>query len=338
MSLDLVLVIVLLLCFVYGMLRGFLRLAVSLAALIIGFLAAWSLNALLGFLFKGKFLSSTSSSMLLGTALFILVYVVVLMIGKNLIKTRGLAFSKGVADRLLGGVFSLCEGAIILLLLIWFFDCIGEDSLERSERVRIAWNESRVCQWAHAHNPIAGLTPMRRLEGFFIAARNQDARSTLHEQPSYARMLENTHYRAVRDDGEIIDALNRRDLISILNNNRVRALLSDETFWRDFSSVKWEMALEKGKTPSEVHWPSLTPPAVPFPMLPELPAESQVKVEPSALSRVVLKTGAVIQGAITKEDPEVITLDVFVSGGVITMSVSRREIERIEGADSARTQ
>ena len=329
-SLDLVLSIVLLLCFILGMLRGFLLQAVALAAALIGFLAAWSLSTLMGILFKGGFLSSASSSVLLGTALFIVVHIVVLAIGRNLIKTRGLAFSKGIADRLFGGVFSFLEGAVILLLLVWFFDCIGKDCLERSERVRIVWNESRVCQLAHTHNPIAGLTPMRWLKGFFAAARDPEARSRLQGQPAYASMLMNERLRQLSDDVEIEEAMSRRDWISVLGDNRVRALLADETFRRDFSSVRWEMALEKVETPVEVHVPGLIPRPPPVQVSPETRTENRLRSEPSGLSRVVLKTGAVLHGAITKENPEGITIDVFVNGGVITMSVPRREIERME--------
>lgn len=337
-SLDLVLSVVLLLCFILGALRGFLLQVVALAALLIGLVGGWLITFLLGVLFPSGILSAPFSIAVIGTVVFIFFSVITCRLGKKLIHAKALAFSTGAADRVIGGVFSLLEGAVILLLLIWFFDCIGEDSLTRSERVRVLWSESMVCHWAHTHNPIAGLTPMRRLEGLFAVARDPEVRSRLHGQPAYARMVENAHYRAVRDKAKIIEALNRRDWLDVLSDVRVRALLADESFWRDFSSVRWESTCEKDKTPSEVHWPSLTPSPAPAHMAPELHGESRLKVEPPVLSRVVLKTGAVIEGAITKEDPEAVTIDVFVSGGVITMSVSRREIERIEGADSARTQ
>ena len=337
-SLDLVLGVVLLLCFILGALRGFLLQVVALAALLIGLVVGWLVTFLLGVLFPSGILSAPFSIAVIGTVVFISFYVITCRLGKKLIHAKALAFSKGAADRVIGGMFSLVKGMIIILLVIWFLDCIEAEWGEVHPRARALWGESRGILWAHRHNPIAGLTPMRRLEGLFAAARDPAVRNRLHGQPAYARMVENAHYRAVRDEGGIIDALSRRDWISVLSNNRVKALLADEAFWRDFSSVRWEMALEKGETPVEVHGPSLTPPPAPAQMAPELPGESQLKVKLSALSRVVLKTGAVIEGAITEEDPEVITLDVFVSGGVITMSVPRREIERIEGADSARTQ
>ncbi|MEJ2744335.1 MAG: CvpA family protein, partial [bacterium] len=173
-NLDLLFFVLLLLCFAYGMLRGFLRMLVSLAALIIGSLAVWLLNVLVDYSYMPGFLSTSMSGTLLGTAFFALVYIIALAIGGRLIKTRALAFSKGTADRLIGGVFSLCLDAAILLLLIWFFDCIGEDLLRKNERVRDLWSESRVCQWAHDHNPICSITPVRRLEGFLVAARDQE--------------------------------------------------------------------------------------------------------------------------------------------------------------------
>jgi uncharacterized membrane protein required for colicin V production len=333
LNLDLLLLVLLLLCFVYGMLRGFLRMLVSLAALIVAALAVWLLNALVGYLYIPGFLSASMSGALIGTALFVLVYVVVLAIGRRLIKTRALAFSKGTADRLIGGIFSLCIDAAILLLLIWFLDCIGEDSFKRNERLRILWSESRVCQLAHEHNPLNGFGPLRRLKGFLVAARDPDTRSKLRDQAAYNRLFENPRLQAIGTDDELIDALRRGDWIGVFGNNRVRTLLSDESFWRDLFAVKWESTLGDAKIPLRVR---LSPTPKPYSMPPELPPERQVEVGASSLAKVVLKRGTVLRGVITREDANGITLNILMNGGAISMDIGKGEIERIERTDLRR--
>lgn len=332
-SLDLLFLVVLLICFAYGALRGFLRLALSLAALIVGTLAVWLLDACMGRFCGFGALSSSMSVALIGTALFVLVYAVVLAIGNHLLKTRALAFSKGAADRLIGGVCALCIDAAILLLLIWFFDCIGAYSLERNERLRVLWDESRVCQWAGTHNPLCSLSPMRRLEGFLVAARDPDARSKLDDQPAYARLFENPCLQAVRTDDELMGALQRRDWLAVLGNSRVRALLADEAFWRALSSISWESALDGVETPLRARLSPLKPTPKPYFMPPELPPDRQVKVGSSSLAKVVLKRGTVLRGVITRDDENGITLNVLMNGGAISMDINRGEIERIERAE-----
>ena len=329
MSLDLILFIVLLLCFAYGVLMGLLRLALSLAALILRSLAVWLLGVGISYFYDASFLSSTVAGVLIGTAFFTVVYMAVLAMGRRLIKTRALAFSKGAADRFIGGVFSLCADAVVLLLLIWFFDCIGQVSLERNERLRVLWSESRVCQWAGAHNPLYRLGPVRRIEGFLIAVRDPEARSRLHDQSAYAGLLENPRWQAITTDDGLIDAFQRQDWIGVFGNSRVRALLADEKFWHDLSSVKWESALGKDGAPS---WMRATAPAHPS-ILPELPPERRVNVGSPSLAKVILKRGTVLRGVITREDAAVVTLNVLMNGGAISMDISRAEIERIERAD-----
>ncbi len=331
-NLDFVLGGIFLLCFIYGTLCGFLFQLVALAALLIGLGAAWLITSIPGVLFPSRIIIPPFPGAVIGIVVFFLFYFITRRLGRRLIHAKALAFSNGPVDRMMGGVFSLVKGVVVVLLVIWFLDCIQADWRQAHPRAQELWGRSTGVRWAHCHNPITGLAPMRRLEGFFAAAQNPDARGALHGQPAYARMLANVNFRAVRDDAEIIKALGRGDWMALLGNARVRALLADGAFWSDLSSVKWEMALKKGKPQSEVHWPSLAP----APVLPELPVENRAEAGRPAPSRIVLKSGAVIKGVIKKEEPDAITLDIFVSGGVITLSVGRAEIERIESAHPGR--
>ena len=75
-----------------------------------------------------------------------------------------------------------------------------------------------------------------------------------------------------------------------------------------------------------------TAPAHPS-ILPELPPERRVNVGSPSLAKVILKRGTVLRGVITREDAAVVTLNVLMNGGAISMDISRAEIERIERAD-----
>jgi uncharacterized membrane protein required for colicin V production len=330
-SLDLILAVIFLLCFIYGTLRGFLLQAVALAALLVGLCASWLATSITGVLFTSGAPYASFLNAVLGILVFVLSYGVILRRGKKLIRARALAFSKGFADRTMGGIFSLVKGLVVVLLVIWYLDCIQAAFREAHPRAGEIWDESLGIRWARRYNPIAGLTPMLRIKGFLAAVRYPEARSRLQGQAAYARMMAHPRYRALRDNDEIAEAMIQGHWITVLRDERLRALAADRAFWRDFSSVKWEVALEKTEMPVEVHRPALTPVPPHSPAPAETRAGNHLGPEPPTISRVILKTGAALQGTIAKEDADGITLDMIVEGGVITMSVARDEIERIEG-------
>jgi uncharacterized membrane protein required for colicin V production len=332
-SLDFVVVVGLLICFAYGLIRGLLTQIIALVALVIGFAAAWLVTALMERVLGSGSFSSATLTATAATAVFLVAYIAVLRLGKNLVKARALAFSTGVADRLLGGAFSLMEGAVVALLLISFFDCIGEDFLEKSEGSRIAWSESRVAQWAHRHNAVARLRPVRRLNGLFTALRDPASRELLRSQPAYAALTSNTRYRAVRDDSELQREMENGDWITALQDLRVQKLLADEPFWGHFFAVKWEASLSKTAAPIQAQPPSVTPSSLPAATA--IPEATPSPASAPGLSTVFLKGGSVLEGRIAQEGPEGILMDVSLEGGTMRMSITAGEIERIKRAESS---
>jgi hypothetical protein len=122
-------------------------------------------------------------------------------------------------------------------------------------------------------------------------------------------------------------ALQRRDWIGVLGDNRVRTLLADDSFWRDLFAVRWESVLD---APPGTHVSPRTPTPKPYSMPPELPPDRQVKVGSSSLAKVVLKRGTVLRGVIMRDDADGITLNVVMDGGVISMDIGKDEIASIK--------
>jgi hypothetical protein len=315
MNLDILLLLILLLCFILGVLRGLLRQLVSLSALVIGLGASWGFSAAWGASL------SASLNVLLGTALFIVAYLLIAWGGKKLIKTRGMTFSKGLEDRILGGVFSLCKRSAVIIPFIWLVASLENEWIGGHPRAAAFWGGSSFVQLARGHNFIASIRPIRRIRGFCAAVRDPEARKQLRGQPAYERLVSNRRYRALREDPRLEAAVRGNDRIRILRNPRLIDLAADESFWSDVYSVQWEAALEKRVVPPEI------------PRVEPIPVESSIPYPPPAdLSTVHLKRGTVLKGRITGEAPDMIMMDLFLDGGVMKMTVNRDEIERIEGA------
>ena len=324
MNLDLVLLIFFLLCFIIGVVRGFLHQCASLAALIIGIAGAWCLSSLLCIVSPDIFIPGNALTSVIGTVVFALLYIFIMRLGKRIIRARALAFSKGFGDRLGGGLFSLLKGALIVFVALWVLASVEEEWVREHPRVAILWRQSLIVELARSHNILAPLTPVRRLKGFLVAARDVNARIPLRDQPEYTRVVSNPRYRALREDLPFALAVKEKDWAAIVMDRRFQDLAADESFWHDCLAVRWEKALEKPalsvELPKAVAIPSPTVVASPTP-----PAEIQ-----PAFSTVILKRGTSLKGKIVSEDAGTVVMDVFLNGGVIRMNLLREEVERIE--------
>lgn len=322
MNLDLVLLVILVLCFIGGIIRGFLRQLVSLAALVIGLAGAWGIARLLIAYFPSIFMPDSVLMAVLETVIFIIVYIAVTGGGKRIIGKKGLAFSKGPADRIWGGLFALLKGAVVLLILLWLVTALEPEWGKVYPRVAIQWDRSVMVELARGHNPVASFTPVRRLRGFLEAAVNPEARRMLDGQPAYARLLDEKHYRAVKEDGRLAMALQYGDWLAVARNKNLLDLAADETFWRDLCAVKWEQALEKPP-------PAVGPVAGPSAAQAPRTLISTTETTP-ATSTIILKNGATLKGKITGEDADTIDVELSMGDGEIRMTLKKDEVEGIK--------
>lgn len=325
MNVDLAVLIVLVLCFFAGVLRGFLRQLVSFAALLIGLGGAWIAGWGLRAAGRGTVISGAAFIAAASTVLFIVIYAASLRVGRNWIRERALGYHLGFGDRVLGGVCALAKGLIVILLGVWILGALESEWATGHPRAAMLWHRSSLVAFARDHNPLADLRPTRRIRGFLVAVRNPEAKKRLHGQPAYARIVLNPRYRAVRDDVKLEQAVRRGDVVSVVMDRRLYALAADESFRRDFISVGWEAAIEP-----QAGAPPLT--SLPAPPL-AVPAATPVMENPpgaAALSTVILKRGTALRGAIVSEDADGVVVDVSLDGGVIRTLVSREEIDRIE--------
>ena len=114
---DIAVLVIVGLSVLLSLIRGFVREVLALAAWVVAFLAA---NVLTGELVPWM-PDSISTEELKYLAAFVLVFVVVLVVvsvlailASKLVKSAGL----GVEDRLLGGVFGLARGVLVVMVLV----------------------------------------------------------------------------------------------------------------------------------------------------------------------------------------------------------------------------
>ncbi|MDD5555894.1 MAG: CvpA family protein [bacterium] len=320
MNLDALLLVVLALCLLAGILRGFLRQATATAALLVGLAAAWIAAAFLGPALPWGPPGAAA------VAVFIAVSFAASRIGGRIVREKAIAFSGGTADRLFGGAFSLLEGLAVLLLVIWLFDAVCADYFERHPGAAERWRGSRLVRMAAARNPVARRGPVIRLRGFFEAVRDPDARENLRSQPAFAAMTGNPRYRAVREDEGVEGDIERRKWAKVLADPAVRTLLADGRFWSDALEVRWEAALDP-RPPT----PAPTPPPEPTPTPPEpTPTPEPTGTPRRDLATVILRSGSVLTGTIVRRDAAGLLLDVPLDGGSMRMRIGAAEIERVE--------
>ncbi|MBN2467232.1 MAG: CvpA family protein [Deltaproteobacteria bacterium] len=116
-SLDIVILIILLVSFVYSLFRGFVREVFSLLALIVGFLAAVRLYHFPAALL-GKTLDNPIIAGVLGFILtFIAVSVAISLMGR-LVRKFVATIKLESIDRMLGALFGLVKGTFLVIILI----------------------------------------------------------------------------------------------------------------------------------------------------------------------------------------------------------------------------
>jgi membrane protein required for colicin V production len=101
----------------FGLMRGFVREVLSLAAWIAAFMVANLLAGEVASLLPQSFATPELRLLVGFMAVFVLVLVamsVLAILGSKLVKSAGLA----VEDRALGGVFGLARGALVVLVLV----------------------------------------------------------------------------------------------------------------------------------------------------------------------------------------------------------------------------
>ncbi|EQD75547.1 colicin V production protein [mine drainage metagenome] len=133
---DIVFILVIGLSFVFSLLRGFIHEALALVVWILAFLLAAKAGPWVG---RWLVLIVHSPAWRLGLGEGI-VFIAVLLVGGILVSHIGAAVHKsplGFMDRLLGGVFGLARGVLIVCVLVW----LGQMAhLEQKPY----WRESRL--------------------------------------------------------------------------------------------------------------------------------------------------------------------------------------------------
>ncbi len=176
MIIDLSIIIIVALFVLVGWLRGGLSQLLSLAALTIAILVASLLSRPLA-----TFLTSQTnlppSVTNIGSFLIplILVYLLILIVGRILIRRAHKVPAFRRWDRRIGAGFGGLKGVLIGCLLILLLDLIPDPIMEKAPVIKNLRERSFLASRLSHHNPLRRIKDIRKLEGFYRIQDDQEA-------------------------------------------------------------------------------------------------------------------------------------------------------------------
>ena len=231
--------------FLRGWMQGILRqLLVPLAVFGASLVVVLITPVASGFLYQNAWLPAFISALLLGVAIWLFAYNLLVFVGGIIFKrTRDQDFA---IARLVFGVGGAAVAVVYALLQIWVI-VIGIRILGRIAENQIAVQSSRnavssglVVGLARLKNSLElggkavldQLDPVpsaayRRLDQYCVLLANPRAIGRLLESPALRGVWENPRIRTLQADPEILEAVRRGDFLSILSNPKVLALWTD---------------------------------------------------------------------------------------------------------------
>jgi uncharacterized membrane protein required for colicin V production len=227
---DIAIVLVLVLCAVWGVLRGGLFHLLGIVALI----AAWFLSAPLGPLVSGYILSKTAWSAgaahITGRLIaFFLLYVGLMGLGTVIdyrfrkIKSVSL---QGM-NRGIGGVCGFIWGAVLCFLLL----CLGDVWLkvfpDTDGYLADSVRASKLRQRISDVNPADRFLVTDTLRLLRAARQNPELLEQLRAKPQIRKIIENPDMVKLAGDAELQQAIQDQDYSRVLKNENLRAVLKN---------------------------------------------------------------------------------------------------------------
>jgi hypothetical protein len=218
-----------------------------------------------GYLYQNTRLPASVSALLLGFAIWLFAYNLLVFVGGIIFKrTRDQDFA---IVRLVFGVGGAVVAVVYAFLQIWVM-VVGIRILGRVAEDQIAVQSSRnavssglVVGLARLKNSLElgsgkvvldQLDPVppeayRRLDQFSQLLANPRAIGRLLESPALRGIWENPRIRALQADPEILEAIRRSDFLSILSNPKVFALWTDPSIQALLSGDQIQAACDYAK-------------------------------------------------------------------------------------------
>lgn len=238
---DLIIVLMLVLCATWGVLRGGLFHLLGIVALVF----AWLLSAPLAPLVSGFVLSRTQWSEGAAHAIgrlvaFFLLYVGLMGIGTfvdyRFRKIKSLSL-QGM-NRGLGGLFGFIWGAVLCFLLL----CLGDVWLKvypdtggfLAESVRNSTLRKQITDI----NPADRFLVTDTLRLVRAAKQNPELLEQLREKPHVRRMIEHPDFQRLSEDAALQQAMQDRDYATVLKNENLQAVLKNDQLRGDLLSAE----------------------------------------------------------------------------------------------------
>jgi uncharacterized membrane protein required for colicin V production len=228
---DLVIVLMLVLCATWGVLRGGLFHLMGIVALIFAWLFSSPLAPLVGGLILSKTQWSEGASLAVGRLVaFFLIYVGLMGIGTfidyRFRKIKSLSL-QGL-NRGLGGVFGFIWGGVLCFLLL----CLGDVWLkvypDTGGYLAQAVRESRLRSRVTNINPADRFLVTDTLRLLRAAREEPELLEELRAEPHVKSMIEHPDFVALSNDAGLQQAIQDRDYAAVLKNENLRAVLEND--------------------------------------------------------------------------------------------------------------
>jgi uncharacterized membrane protein required for colicin V production len=245
---TIVVIVVLLLCVLWGYLRGALRNVLGLAAFTIAYFASAPFGNSLGAWMAGHWQLSAGSGYILGRCGAGLAIYVSLQISARLANRRFGQDETGVTrawNRNLGALMGLAYGLALVLVVVFLADSLHKAGVRSGfvQGVSGSWLDRQVS----AYNPADRFMLTDTLKLLRDARDDPRALERLRQQPQVQALLDRPDVRAVLEDKGLAEAIQEGNYSRVLSNPRLGALLKDREFMRQVFSPQLRQAVQQAQ-------------------------------------------------------------------------------------------
>ncbi len=268
MVVDIILLLILAACVVWGFMRGGIEDILGLGALVVAFVASAPLGQPLGSVLGSNFGWSPGVSYLVARIVAgFCIYIPLLILASYIDRRLGRS-EQGIPhpwNRVLGFVWGLGSGLVLFFLLLFSMDVALKVFPDASGWIVRQARQSRLRQWASSINPADRYLVTDVLKFYRVRRQDPTVVQRLREEPEVQKLLENPAFKRLLDDKAVAEAVRQRNLGAVLTNENFRLVLQDRDLRAQILSPAmhqaFERAMEKPSSPTSGSEPVAAPPS-----------------------------------------------------------------------------
>ena len=130
-------------------------------------------------------------------------------------------------DRIWGLFFGATKGLLFSLLLVFFTGAFVEPIGQVFPFFPTVFEESKFCSFAQQYNPLLRLRLINNLRILARSLNDPDYAQLLAENPEFKGLIEQDSIRAIMDDDELMDLLQKRSYFKFATDPKIQQLVND---------------------------------------------------------------------------------------------------------------